>query len=108
MGSGHNYAVEEIKALIEGYRPLREAVSASPRRLWLLVRLIDLDEAIDTVPLLTRQALVLCGVHGFTRQEAATLVGVNEKTMDRRYSAGLSAMAEWLNGITPSSEGASV
>lgn len=93
-----NYAIEETQALIENYQRLREAVTASPRRLWLLVRLMDLDAALDRVPFANWIALELCGVQGFTRQQAGALLGLNEKTLDRRYRAGLLAMTEHLNG----------
>lgn len=100
MGPTSSYSVEEVRALVEGYCKLREAVTASPRRLWLLTRVLDLVRACRSAPLTPdqREALGLCGVLGLTRREAAAFLGVDKKTVDRRWENGTLALTTWLNG----------
>lgn len=100
MGPTSSYSVEEVRALLEGYLQLREAVTASPRRLWLLTRMLDLDLAFQSV-LLTpdqRETLGICGLLRMTRREAADFLGIDRQTVDRRYAKGLLALTTWLNG----------
>lgn len=102
MGSRADYGVEEVRAFVQGYMQLREAVTATPRRSWLLVRYVDLANAIRKAPLSPdqREAIGLCGLLGLTRDEAGRLIGVNEKTMDRRWLNATYTLTHWLNGGT--------
>lgn len=100
MAPRSSYHREEVQALVEGYCNVKELASVSPRRLWLLVRVADLDRALPRLQPVLRQALYLCGIVGLTRHEAGALLGVNEKTMDRRYSTGVDELTTRLNGGT--------
>lgn len=44
-----------------------------------------LDEAVEGLPVAEREIVVLIAFHGFTQAEAATFLGVSEKTVGRRW-----------------------
>jgi hypothetical protein len=100
MGSRSNYHAKEVRALVEGYAQLREAVTASPRRLWLLVRTLDLVRAFTHAPLTAeqRRTLFWCGIYGLTQREQGALEGVSQPAISVRYDSAIAVLTTWLNG----------
>ena len=58
-------------------------------------------EAIDDLPEDEREAFNLVRIHGLTQPEAAELLGVSVKTVQRRLNRGLVLLAEQLDDLRP-------
>ena len=91
-----NYSTEEVEAVAEGYEELVEFEGKA----WIHVRLIDLRRAMDTLTPERQQAVLLCGLIGYSTRQAAPFLQVSHTTVANRYKAGLDAMNTYLNGST--------
>lgn len=89
-----NYSVDEIEALIE----LRSELDPSAMKLAWLVRLWDLDVAIQNLPPKEYQATLLVGLIGLDIRTAGTALGCNHTTAWRRYQRGIEYIVNYLNG----------
>jgi RNA polymerase sigma-70 factor (ECF subfamily) len=58
-------------------------------------------EAIDSLPEDEREAFDLVRIQGFTYPEAAELLGVAPKTVQRRLDRGLQLLTERLGDLGP-------
>ncbi len=58
-------------------------------------------EAIDRLPEGEREAFDLVRIQGLTHAEAAELLGVATKTVQRRLDRGLRLLTEWLGDLGP-------
>jgi RNA polymerase sigma factor (sigma-70 family) len=58
-------------------------------------------EAIDRLPEDEREAFDLVRIQGLTHAEAAELLGVATKTVQRRLDRGLRLLTEWLGDLGP-------
>jgi RNA polymerase sigma-70 factor (ECF subfamily) len=58
-------------------------------------------EAIDGLPEEEREAFNLLRIHGLTQTEAAEVLGVSVKTVQRRLNRGLILLAEQLDDLRP-------
>ena len=58
-------------------------------------------EAIDGLPEDEREAFNLVRIHGLTQPEAAEVLGVSVKTVQRRLNRGLVLLAEQLDDLRP-------
>ena len=58
-------------------------------------------EAIDGLPEDEREAFNLVRIHGLTQVEAAEVLGVSVKTVQRRLNRGLVLLAEQLDDLRP-------
>ena len=58
-------------------------------------------EAIDGLPEDEREAFNLVRIHGLTQPEAAEVLGVSAKTVQRRLNRGLVLLAEQLDDLRP-------
>jgi RNA polymerase sigma-70 factor (ECF subfamily) len=58
-------------------------------------------EAIETLPEDEREVFDLVGIHGLTHAEAAAVVGVSEKSVQRRLSRARLLLAERLADLRP-------
>lgn len=88
-----NYTEDEVEALIEGYSEL----SATRHKLYLLVRLCDLDLAIRAMPPKEYQATLLVGLIGIDIRAAGVALGVSHQTAWRRYRRGITWITDFLN-----------
>jgi DNA-directed RNA polymerase specialized sigma24 family protein len=86
--------MDEIEAVADGYEELRE----HDNKAWIHVRLIDLWRAVNYLSREQQQAVVLCGMMGFSTRQAAPLLEVSHTTVAKRYASGLGAMRMFLNG----------
>lgn len=90
-----NYSLEEVEALVEGYAeldPLRV-------RLWILVRLCDLDLAMRRLSPTHYKAVLLVGLLGVDIRTAGSELGVSHVTVWRQYKRGLERLTNLLNGV---------
>jgi len=90
-----NYTLEEVEGLVEMY----EEVEAIKGQLWVLVRYADLDIALQKIPPVLRQAVLLIGIFGVDTRWAGDVLGVPHVTMWRRYRMGLQWLTNRLNGV---------
>jgi RNA polymerase sigma-70 factor (ECF subfamily) len=58
-------------------------------------------EAIESLPDDEREVFDLVGIQGLTHAEAATVVGVSEKTVQRRLNRARFLLAELLADLRP-------
>ena len=58
-------------------------------------------EAIDGLPEDDREAFSLVRIHGLTQSEAAEVLGVSVKTVQRRLNRGLILLADQLDDLRP-------
>ena len=58
-------------------------------------------EAIDGLPEDEREAFNFVRIHGLTQPEAAEVLGVSVKTVQRRLNRGLVLLAEQLDDLRP-------
>jgi RNA polymerase sigma-70 factor (ECF subfamily) len=58
-------------------------------------------DAIDGLPEEVREAFNLLRIHGLTQSEAAEVLGVSIKTVQRRLNRGLVLLAEQLDDLRP-------
>jgi RNA polymerase sigma factor (sigma-70 family) len=58
-------------------------------------------EAIDGLPEDEREAFNLVRIHGLTQPEAAEVLGISVKTVQRRLNRGLVLLAEQLDDLRP-------
>jgi RNA polymerase sigma-70 factor (ECF subfamily) len=61
-------------------------------------------EAIDDLPAEEREAFSLVKIQGLTQTEAAEMLGVSTKTVQRRLNRGLLLLAEGLVDLRPTGE----
>lgn len=90
-----SYSAEEVEAVAEGYEELTE----ERQKAWINVRLIDLHRAYAQLKPERQQAVLLCGLLGYSTRQAAPILQVSHTTVANRYKAGLGAMKAYLNGV---------
>jgi RNA polymerase sigma-70 factor (ECF subfamily) len=61
-------------------------------------------ETIDGLPAEEREAFSLVRIQGLTQTEAAEVLGVSTKTVQRRLNRALVLLAEWLGDLGPNQE----
>lgn len=89
-----NYSEQELTALTDEWVDWEGNKSFQ----FILVRLMDLDNAMMHLSPPQREAIFLIGLCQLTLREAAELAGVTHQAMWKRYQRGLTSMASYLNG----------
>lgn len=90
-----SYSSEEVEALLEGY------IELDRNKLWILVRMADLEKHLSKVPPKYLEALFLLGIMGCSTRMAAEMSGVSHSTIWVRYTRGVMYLTEKLNGRIP-------
>jgi RNA polymerase sigma factor (sigma-70 family) len=85
-------AVELCEALVPALAGSDSALSPEAHRML---------EAIDALPADEREAFDLVRIQGLTHGEAAEVLGVTAKTVQRRLDRGLRILTEWLGDLGP-------
>lgn len=89
-----NYSTDEVKALIEDYAEWVEYRD----RVFILVRLMDVEQACSALRPKEGQAVLLLGLFGYTAESAGALLGVSADAMWKRYQRGIERIVSYLNG----------
>ena len=87
------YSLVETVELVEGYEELQN----SKHKLWILVRLLDLEAAMKQLPIQYKVYVYLIGLAGYTRRDAGDMLGVSHQTAARKYITGLLLLHRRLN-----------
>lgn len=90
----YNYAYDEVVVLVEEYESLNALRATRPG---IQIRLMDIDQALQKLSRVHREAIYLCGYHGLTVRSAGRLVGVSKTLMHRRYTSALAALYIIIN-----------
>lgn len=69
-----------------------------PAAALLAEREAALESALAALPRIYREAVILAGIEGLTREEAAAVAGVSQATLRQRLSRGLKALKTALAG----------
>lgn len=88
------YSEEEVEAVVEGY----DELTGLRHKSFIQVRLLDVELAMRKLSMPHRQAVMLCGLMGFTTRAAGGIMGVSSTTMHKRYRRGLRELVQILNG----------
>lgn len=87
--------------MIEAYSSLKETRGTQPgRRLDVLLRLADLDMALDTLPHDLWEVVLLHGLIGIPQDETARLLQTSQRSVSRRYRQGIEHAHYFINGGT--------
>ena len=92
------YHNEEVELLVEDRLEHESTLEASPRKLWILVRLSDVDVAERRLSMTERRVLFLCGKLGFSTRDAGELLHVSHETVWRHYKRSVRKLQAILNG----------
>ena len=91
--------LDERPALLEVNDDVLAAPLSSNSQLSPLARRVF--QAIDDLPEEEREAFSLTRIQGMTREEAAEVLGVSVKTVQRRLNRGLLMLSEALSDLRP-------
>lgn len=92
-----NYSLSEVEGLVEAYSEIKPLMDVNPGRLRFLVRLWDLELAIEKLPPKEYQAVLLIGLVGMGLMDAGKAMGVSHETMRQRYRRGIELLHTYLN-----------
>lgn len=88
------YSETEVRALVSHYIVL----SYYRHRPWIMVRLLDLEQAIAHLNEQERGVTVLHGVLGLSQRTVADLLGTSQSTVGRAYHRAMPLLLEKMNG----------
>ncbi|HEY6022230.1 MAG TPA: sigma factor-like helix-turn-helix DNA-binding protein [Candidatus Paceibacterota bacterium] len=89
-----SYSETELRTLVEEY----EELGLLREKLWILVRLIDLERALNHLPPRELEAVIFYGMTGLPLRDVADMMCVSHTAIHNRYQRGLKYMARYLNG----------
>ena len=95
-------AIPPINVMMLPWKGSREETSVASFRTAILDPVL---EAIEGLPEDEREVFDLVGIQGLTQAEVATVVGVSEKTVQRRLGRARLLLAEQLADLCPSTPG---
>jgi RNA polymerase sigma-70 factor (ECF subfamily) len=79
-----------------GVEPIDAGPAADDLELWA-----NLHEAVERLPTVEREVFALVFYHGWKQSEIGDLLGVDERTIRRRWAAAASQLSEALGGELP-------
>jgi DNA-directed RNA polymerase specialized sigma24 family protein len=88
------YAEDEVRALVSHYNVLKH----HRHRLWIMVRLLDLELAVRKLDDVERGVLVLHGVHGWPQRDVADVLDISQSTVGRTFHGAFPKLVESMNG----------
>jgi len=89
-----NYNLNEVTMLVEGYAELVNLKS----RIWVLVRLADLQLSVRRLTKVHRDAILIYGILNLDSRSAAKLLGVSHTAVLNRYAGALEQLTFIMNG----------
>lgn len=94
-----SYTESEVTRMVMFYQELRELADTKPgRKLDLLLRLADLDSALDRLPLELWRVVLVHGLLGVGRDEAAAALQISTGATSKRFRKGIEDLVYWING----------
>lgn len=87
-----------MRALVESYEEVAAKSDTTPQGLFALVRIADLDRALEQLPLNYWEVVLLHGMLGLPAREAATLLHVSHQAVSKRYRHALEELHYLMNG----------
>jgi RNA polymerase sigma factor (sigma-70 family) len=103
-GMGHHHQTMQRLSDNQSHTPQlyeRGGQSLDPKR---LAEWVDFHEAINKLPEQEREVFDLVWYHGLSQQEAGKTLGVDERTVRRRWREARLKLAELLGGDMPEME----
>lgn len=93
-----NYSEDSIRALIESYPETANKRDTTPSGLYALVRIADLDKALQQLPLDYWGVILLHGMLGLPTREVARLLEKSHVWVGKRYHKALEELHYLMNG----------
>jgi hypothetical protein len=91
------YAPEEVRALLEGYAALLQLAAWRPAGNFIHVRLLDLERALERIPVSLYEPLEWHGLKRLTLDEVEVMLGGKRTTVHDRYQRGINSVIKDLN-----------
>lgn len=91
------YTAKEVQGLLESYAELKESRETHGHGLNTLVKVADLNRAMDFMPRHLWVVLTFYGKFGLTAREYADQLNVPRSTVSDRYHAGIDWIVRFLN-----------
>lgn len=95
---GANYSPDQVRALVESYQEIVEKSDTTPHGLYALVRVADIDRALEQLPLKHWEVVLLHGMLGLPARAAAELLHVSHQAVSKRYRQALEELHYVING----------
>lgn len=93
------YTEGEITRMVTHYQELKELADTKPgRRLLILLRLADLDSALDRLPMNLWRVMLVHGLLGVSRDEAAVVLQISTGATTKRFRQGIADLTYYMNG----------
>lgn len=86
--------------MVEEYQALRSKADTSPSGMRALLQLADIDYELARLPLEYWAAVLVCGLLGFSQEDAAEALHLSQQAVSKRYRLGLEELCYFINGGT--------
>ena len=92
------YTENAIKRMIENYSALKAAAGTQPGRpLDTLVRMADLDRALDRLPMDLWRVVLVHGLIGVPTREAGVELQISHTAVGKRFQRGIEELYFYMN-----------
>ena len=93
------YTEETLHRMIENYSALKSLEDTKPgRRLDTLIRIADLDRALDRLPMDLWRVMLVHGLIGVPRDEAAKELRLSTRAVSKRFAEAIEEVLYHING----------
>ena len=94
-----NYTEETIHHMIRQYSALKALRDTKPgRRLDTLLRVADLDRALDRLPMDLWRVMLVHGLIGVPQEEAAQELSISQQAVSKRFRRAVEEVHYYMNG----------
>lgn len=93
-----SYSEAEVEYLISHYTQLRTRADTNPRRLWIVVRLADLERAMRFLRHDYAEAVFAYGLLGLDSRAAGEFLETSDRSVMKRYQRAIEELAYVMNG----------
>jgi len=92
------YTEDAIIRMVKNYSALKQVVGTKPgRQLETLVRMADLDRALDRLPMDLWRVMLVHGLIGVPTREAAAELRLSQSAVSRRFRLGIEELYFYMN-----------
>lgn len=93
------YTEGEVTRMVMYYQELKQMVDTKPgRRLDMLLRLADLDAALSRLPMKLWRVVLVHGLLGVDRDQAAVALKISAGATSKRFRQGIEELLWHING----------